>query len=155
VAIAALAATFWLLVATARLMLNPPAPHVAAAQPPAPGVTAMPARPCHIWKAYPEDYQDNDIEGRPAPKEHPMSRSALVAGFNAVRPKVSACYTKYGVPGTAMVNVVIAKSGRVSKADVTGRFAGTPTGACVEAAVKTAPFPPSDGFSTPFPYQLR
>jgi hypothetical protein len=54
-----------------------------------------------------------------------------------------------------MANVVIAKNGKVSNANVTGKFAGTPTGACVETAVKTARFPPSDGFVTPYPFQLR
>jgi hypothetical protein len=85
----------------------------------------------------------------------PLQQHALVAGFNAVRPKVGACYNQFKVPGTAMVNVTIGKSGKVSKAEVTGKFAGTPTGQCVEAAVKTASFPPSDGFSTPYPFQLR
>jgi hypothetical protein len=54
-----------------------------------------------------------------------------------------------------MVNVVIATNGRVSSATVTGRFAGTPTGACVEQAVMAGAFPPSDGLSTPYPFQLR
>ena len=54
-----------------------------------------------------------------------------------------------------MVNVVIGKNGKVTTATVTGKFAGTPTGACVETAVKTASFPPSDGFSTPYPFQLK
>jgi hypothetical protein len=85
----------------------------------------------------------------------PLGRNALVAGFNAVRPKVTACYNQFKVPGTAMVNVVIAKSGKVSQATVTGKFAGTPTGTCVETAVKTASFPASDGFTTPYPFQLK
>jgi predicted Zn finger-like uncharacterized protein len=85
----------------------------------------------------------------------PLSRNALVAGFNSVRPKVANCYNQFKVPGTAMVNVQIAKSGKVTSATVTGKFAGTPTGTCVEAAVKTASFPPSDGFSTPYPFQLK
>ena len=85
----------------------------------------------------------------------PMSKAALVAGLNAVRPKIHECYVRYQVPGTAMVNVVIAKSGKVAKATVTGKFADTPTGACVERAVKTAAFPPSDGISTPYPFQLK
>jgi hypothetical protein len=72
-----------------------------------------------------------------------------------VRPQIAACYLEHEVPGTAMVNVVIAKSGRVTSAVVTGKFSRTPTGACVERAVKTALFPPSDGFSTPYPFQLR
>ncbi len=85
----------------------------------------------------------------------PLPKNALVAGLNSVRPKVSACYNQFKVPGTAMVNITIGKNGKVSKADVTGKFAGTPTGTCVEAAVKTAVFPPSDGFSTPYPFQLK
>jgi hypothetical protein len=68
---------------------------------------------------------------------------------------VTACYNQFKVPGTAMVNVVIGKSGKVTSATVTGKFAGTPTGTCVEAAVKTATFPPSDGFTTPYPFQLK
>ena len=69
--------------------------------------------------------------------------------------KVQACYNQFKVPGTAMVTVVIAKSGKVTSSTVTGKFAGTPTGTCVEAAVKTASFPPSDGFTTPYPFQLK
>jgi hypothetical protein len=84
-----------------------------------------------------------------------LPKNALVAGLNGVRPKVSNCYNQFKVPGTAMVNIVIGKSGKVTSATVTGKFAGTPTGTCVEAAVKTASFPPSDGFSTPYPFQLK
>jgi len=54
-----------------------------------------------------------------------------------------------------MVNVVIARSGKVSSAIATGAFNGTPTGACVENAVKTAVFPPSDGFVTLYPFALK
>ena len=56
----------------------------------------------------------------------------------------------------AMVNVVIGKNGKVTTATVTGKFAGTPTGACVEKAVKTASFPPSDGseHAVPVPAQV-
>jgi predicted Zn finger-like uncharacterized protein len=85
----------------------------------------------------------------------PLSKSAVVAGMNSVKGKVSNCYSQFKVPGMAMVNVVIGKNGRVSSASVTGKFAGTPTGACVEQAVKTASFPPSDGLTTPYPFQLK
>ena len=84
-----------------------------------------------------------------------LSKNALLAGLRGVQPLIHACYLRHQVPGTAMVNVVIAKSGRVSRATVTGKFADTPTGACVERAVKTAAFPPSDGISTPYPFQLK
>jgi predicted Zn finger-like uncharacterized protein len=85
----------------------------------------------------------------------PLSKGAVVAGMNSVKGKVGDCYQQFKVPGMAMVNVVIGKSGRVSSATVSGKFAGTPTGACVEKAVKSASFPPSDGFTTPYPFQLR
>ena len=85
----------------------------------------------------------------------PLPKNALVAGLKGVQPKVAACYNQFKVPGTAMVNIVIGKSGKVTSATVGGKFAGTPTGSCVEAAVKTASFPPSDGFSTPYPFQLK
>ena len=86
----------------------------------------------------------------------PLAKNALVAGLNGVRPKVQACYNQFKVPGTAMVTVVIGKSGKVTSATVTGKFAGTPTGTCVEAAVKTASFPPSDGFydAVPVPVEV-
>jgi predicted Zn finger-like uncharacterized protein len=85
----------------------------------------------------------------------PLAKNAVVAGMNSVKGKVNECYTQYKVPGMAMVNVVIGKNGKVSTATVTGKFAGTPTGSCVEKAVKTASFPPSDGLSTPYPFQLK
>jgi predicted Zn finger-like uncharacterized protein len=85
----------------------------------------------------------------------PLSKSAVVAGMNSVKGKISDCYQQFKVPGMAMVNVVIGKNGHVSSASVTGKFAGTPTGSCVEKAVKSASFPPSDGLSTPYPFQLK
>jgi hypothetical protein len=84
-----------------------------------------------------------------------LAKAAVVAGMKGVNGKVAACYAQFKVPGMAMVNVVIAKSGKVSSASVTGKFAGTPTGTCVESAVKTASFPPSDGLTTPYPFSLR
>jgi hypothetical protein len=91
----------------------------------------------------------------PARERNPLSSVAIVQGFNAVRPRLADCYRRFQVPGIAMANVVIARSGRVSKADVTGTFAGTPTGACVEEAARMARFPSSDGLSTPYPFYVR
>jgi len=104
----------------------------------------------------------------PAPKEKekkgggdsgggsgPLAKAAVVAGMNGVKGKVGACFNQFKVPGMAMVNVVISPSGKVSSATVTGKFAGTPTGSCVESAVKSASFPPSEGLTTPYPFNLR
>jgi len=156
---AALVATFWLLVATVHLILTHECPVAqSAAQIPVSTPVAAPAidaRRCTITKRQqrPDDVFDQPSSESSGPG--PISKNALVAGLNAVRPKVQVCYDRYRVPGLAMVNVVIAKSGRVSRAQVRGKFAGTPSGACVEQAVKTAVFPPSDGFSTPYPFQLH
>src|SRR5450432_2843705 len=85
----------------------------------------------------------------------PLAKGAVVSGMNSVKGKIGECYNQFKVPGMAMVNVVIGKSGRVTSATVSGKFAGTPTGSCVEKAVKSASFPPSDGLTTPYPFQLK
>ncbi len=97
---------------------------------------------------------DDDSKATAAPAG-PLSKGSVVAGMNSVKPKVQACYNQYKQGGMAMVNVVIGRSGKVSSATVTGKFAGTPTGTCVEKAVKSANFPPSEGLTTPYPFQLR
>jgi hypothetical protein len=163
-AIAAVAATFWLIVATIRLVLHGDCadrsldpsqlPHVEVSTPRHAGECSCDGSDDCLGELKPPRHREYDdpFSGRDG---GPMSKAALVKGLNDVRPLVGACYAKYQVPGTAMVNVVIAKSGKVTSAVVTGRFAGTPTGACVERAVRTARFPPSDGFSAPYPFQLK
>jgi hypothetical protein len=125
------------------------------AAPPAPEVQAeMVAAPPPVPE--PPPVPDEPIELPPGFKPlGPISKAAVVHGMNAVKPEVARCYARYGISGMAMVNVVIDRSGKISDAFVSGRFAGTPTGACVEAAVKTATFPPSDGLSTPYPFMLK
>jgi predicted Zn finger-like uncharacterized protein len=83
-----------------------------------------------------------------------LTQSDIVRAMKAVQPKVQACANQYKVPGTAMAQIGIATGGRVSSAKVTGKFAGTPTGSCVEQAAKTAKFPPCQGMSFPWPFTL-
>ena len=96
-----------------------------------------------------------DDDSKPAAAAGPLAKSAVVGGMNSVKPKIAACYNEFKVGGMAMVNIVIGKSGKVTSATVSGKFAGTPTGGCVEKAVKSATFPPSDGLTTMYPFQLR
>ena len=91
----------------------------------------------------------------PSKKSGPLGKGDIVKGMMGIMPKTKACYDQYKVPGTASVNVKVDTSGRVDSANVTGKFAGTPTGECVERAVKSAKFPPSDGLSFPYPIPLR
>ena len=72
-----------------------------------------------------------------------LSGSDIKAGMGGVAGKAQACYA--GTQGTASVKLTVAPSGQVQKVTVGGSFAGTPVASCVEAAVKSASFPPWDG----------
>jgi predicted Zn finger-like uncharacterized protein len=86
-----------------------------------------------------------------------LEKGQIVGGMSKVKGKVAACYDQFKVPGMASVNVTIQKSGSVSNATVGGAFAGTPTGSCVEKAVKSASFPKFKGsaMSLTYPFMLR
>ncbi len=119
---------------------QPPVVHKSPIPPPPRPTPAPAARPAPVR-------DDADLTD--------LSKSAFVSGMNAIRPQIDLCYAVYQVPGVVMVNVVIRPEGFVSSASVSGRFAGTPTGKCVEKAVKTAQFPRSKGLTTPYPFQLK
>ena len=72
-----------------------------------------------------------------------LSSGDIRTGMSAVAGKAQGCYA--GQQGTASVKLTVAPSGKVSKAAVSGAFAGTPVAACVESAVKSAQFPAWDG----------
>lgn len=97
-------------------------------------------------------------QAQPAPPpgaaDHALSKRALVCAMNSIKGQIAACFARYQTPGTAMVNVSVTRQGAVRVATTTGKFAGTPTGDCVAAAVKTVTFPPSDGVSFPYPFLL-
>lgn len=96
-------------------------------------------------------------EDKPAPvavKLITLTQSDIVNAMKGVQPKVQACANQFKVPGTAMATVSVASGGRVSTASVTGKFAGTPTGSCVETAAKSAKFPPCQSMTFPWPFTL-
>jgi hypothetical protein len=85
-----------------------------------------------------------------------LSQSDIVSAMRAVQPRVKECYNQYKVAGIANVSISISKGGRIASATVTpGKFAGTPSGTCVEAAAKTAKFPPCEAMRFPWPFQLH
>jgi hypothetical protein len=84
-----------------------------------------------------------------------LSKEDMVRGMQGVTPRVRDCFAQYKVPGVAMVKVNVARGGRVSTAAVSGKFAGTPTGTCIESAVKGAHFPPVEGQSFDYPFPLH
>ena len=83
-----------------------------------------------------------------------LAQSDIVGAMKGVQPKVQACANQFKAPGTAMASITVASGGRVSAATVTGKFAGTPSGSCVEAAAKSAKFPPCQAMSFPWPFTL-
>ena len=91
-----------------------------------------------------------------APKLEKKSLSGddIKKSMNAVAGKVASCYS--GQQGTAAVKLTVAPTGQIQKVAVTGTFAGTPVGACVEGAVQGVAFPPWDGApqSVSFSYLL-
>jgi predicted Zn finger-like uncharacterized protein len=86
-----------------------------------------------------------------------LSRSQIQSGMSGIRPRVQACNAQYRVPGTVTVALTISRAGRIQTANVTGRFAGTPTGQCVEKAVKSATFPKFSGapVSIDYPFVMN
>jgi hypothetical protein len=84
-----------------------------------------------------------------------LEKGDIVRAMMAVSPKVKDCYNQYKVPGTAMVAMKLARGGRVVDATVSGKFAGTPTGACVESAARGAKFPPTEAQTFQYPFSLH
>jgi len=86
-----------------------------------------------------------------------LSRSQIQASMRRVAPQVTRCYDRFKKPGMVSVKLQIANSGGVQYAVVKGRFAGTPTGACVRAAVLQARFPHYSGkpITITYPFRLR
>jgi len=90
----------------------------------------------------------------PAVKLITLTQSDIVNAMKGVQPKVQLCANQNKVPGTAMATISVASGGKVNSATVTGKFAGTPTGSCVEAAAKSAKFPACQSMTFPWPFTL-
>ena len=93
---------------------------------------------------------DQKKDNKPKLDKKSLSGGDIKTGMGSVSGKASKCYA--GTQGTASVKLTVAPSGQVTKATVTGVFAGTPVAACVESAVKSASFPAWDGGPQSFGY---
>ena len=82
---------------------------------------------------------------RPVKKEPVLPRQLspyqINQGMAPVRKQSMKCFDAYGVPGKASFKVTISNEGAVSGLEQTGDFVDTPTGACLEKAIKAATFP--------------
>jgi predicted Zn finger-like uncharacterized protein len=83
------------------------------------------------------------------------SRDQVSSALRSVQGAVSSCGG--GQHGVAMVAITVSgSSGRVTNANVSGQFAGTPVGSCVARAVRGAQFPRfrRPTFNVSFPYRI-
>jgi hypothetical protein len=63
---------------------------------------------------------------------------------DSMKPVVSsaqACFEQYGVAGKAKLRITIAQDGSVAKYEQQGDFVDTPTGKCIDEAMKSVEFP--------------
>jgi hypothetical protein len=84
-----------------------------------------------------------------------LTRNDIMASMKPLRPRIKECYRQFGEKGMALVQVQVGDKGQVASAKVAGTFAGTPTGSCVEAAVKSVRFPQSAGMNFQYPFPVR
>lgn len=87
---------------------------------------------------------------KPRPDRASLSGDDIERAMTAVAGAARACVA--GTRGTLSLRLTVAPSGRIARVAVTGPFAGTPEGACVERTVRTATFPPWSGAAQSFDY---
>ncbi|MGE0872167.1 MAG: hypothetical protein AB7P03_26650 [Kofleriaceae bacterium] len=93
---------------------------------------------------------DEKKVAKPVLAKKSLNSDDIKTGMSNVESAAKACYA--GQQGTAKVKLTVAPSGKVTKVAVSGAFAGTSVGTCVEAAVRSATFPPWDGGPQSFNY---
>src|SRR5262249_17924064 len=83
-------------------------------------------------------------------------RPDIIAGMKAVTGRVQGCNDTYKVAGSFKIKVTVSPDGTVTNAAAQPPMQGTPTGACVEKAVKAARFKKTKNPITfSYPYNFR
>jgi predicted Zn finger-like uncharacterized protein len=98
---------------------------------------------------------EDEPAAKSAEKLPPLAMGEIVKGMNGVLPKARECYAQFKVPGVANAKVTVNSGGKVTGVTVSGKFAGTPSGNCVESAIKSARFAASSGLTFDYPVPLR
>jgi hypothetical protein len=88
--------------------------------------------------------------------EHPdrLTTAQIKEAMKGVAAEAKKCHKAYQIDGMATFKMVIGGNGKLKKADQSGDFEGTPTGICLDKAMKMATFPKSKKKSTPITYPL-
>ena len=86
-----------------------------------------------------------------------LRRAEVVAALAPARQAAQRCFETFGVAGVAPVRIAVRADGGVEQAAADGLFAGTPTGACLERAVRAIRFPATQRPRTRirYPFVLR
>jgi hypothetical protein len=84
------------------------------------------------------------------PDRTSLSGDDIERAMTSVAGQVRACFA--GTRRSAPLRLTVAPSGRIARVTVTGPFAGTPAGTCLERAVRTATFPPWSGAPQSFDF---
>jgi hypothetical protein len=95
---------------------------------------------------------DTKKVAKPVLSRKMLSADDFKSGMDGISSAAQGCYK--GTQGLASIKLVVASSGKVQSASVTGMFAGKPEGACVVKAVRSATFPPWDGGPQTFHYSF-
>jgi hypothetical protein len=145
-AIAALAATFWLSVVTLRLIIHA-ASHATALCGQAAVVTPTPWPPAFIelMPAPPPAPDGCGIEGWPdVRRDGWLTFRDARCGVSAAKPRMRACQRQFPDESFhARMDVLVARSGRVLSAKLRARPDGSSLAGCIEAAMKDVTYPRS------------
>jgi hypothetical protein len=95
----------------------------------------------------------------PAGVASPDGVSALTGAMvqSAMKPVVDAamtCHERYGVDGSARLDITISGDGTVARYEQTGDFLDTPTGQCIDTAMRSVQFPRSQKARTKIGYPI-
>jgi hypothetical protein len=141
-------------IATSAPAPIPAPPASAATEPRAPSRATAAKQP--LTKAptasdpAPKQPAARETTARPTEKElalaPPFDRNAALAALGAASGRAASCRKEGDPSGTATVVVTFAPSGRATSANVSGPpFAGTSTGGCIAAAMRSAKVPAFSG----------
>jgi hypothetical protein len=100
--------------------------------------------------------------GEPAETEPPpdgspvaeLTESMVQATMKPVVDAAEVCHDQYGVSGKARLAITIAGNGTVLRAEQTGDFVDTPTGLCIDKAMRKVVFPQSKQSRTTIVYPI-
>jgi hypothetical protein len=93
-------------------------------------------------------------EPRPEKLPERLTPGQVREAMRPVHTAAQACFDAYGVAGTARFQITFSGEGAVVALEQRGEFRGTPTGECVEKAVREATFPRSQKPRTTIDYPI-